>query len=129
MKNLIGSKSRLLTGVSVLLVALSLSSGCSKSSNDYGTNNGGNNDTPGINEVWMKGMAFTPSSITVAAGTTITWTNKDNVTHNVTSNDGRFTNSPSMASGAVYSFKFDTKGTYGYICSIHPTMTGTVTVN
>ena len=76
----------------------------------------------------LQGMAFNPSTITVAAGTTITWTNKDAVTHNVTSNPALFS-SGSMGNGATYTFTFANKGTFNYSGTIHPSMTGTVIVN
>lgn len=131
MKNLFISKNRFLTGMGLLLVVMSISYSCSKSSNDYSTGTNpppGTTGGPGTNEVWIQNMAFTPSSITVAAGTTITWTNKDGVTHNVTSDSGVFS-SGSMGTGATFSFKFVTKGTYTYKCTIHPSMTGSVTAN
>jgi plastocyanin len=72
-------------------------------------------------------MSFNPSSITVYVGTKITWTNKDAVTHNVTSNTTLFS-SGSMTTGATFSYTFTTAGTFPYTCTIHPSMTGTVTV-
>lgn len=125
------SKIRVNYGIGILLFIIGISTGCSKSSSDYmnGTNPPpGNTGGPGTNEVWLQSMAFTPSSITVAAGTTITWTNKDGVTHNVTSDTGVFS-SGSMGTGATFSFKFTTSGVYTYKCTIHPSMQGTVTVN
>jgi len=105
--------------------------GCYK--NDYGTNpSSTSNGTPGTNEVWLQGMAFNPSAITVSAGTTIKWTNKDNITHTVTSGtpgspDGVF-DSGNIGNGATFSFTFNTKGTFQYYCSIHQSMRGTVVV-
>jgi plastocyanin len=72
-------------------------------------------------------FAFDPSSITIEAGGTVTWTNTGNATHTVTSDDGTF-NSGNIASGGTYSFTFDTPGTYTYHCSIHPNMTAEVVV-
>lgn len=111
----------IITGV--LLTILSISYGCTKSS-DNGT---GGSTQPGANEVWMQNLAFNPSSITVSVGTTITWTNKDSFTHNVTSSTQAFS-SGSMSPGATFSFKFNTAGTYNYTCTIHPGMNGTVIV-
>lgn len=133
MKNSIHSKSRFLIGIGFLITILSISAGCSKSSmaNLSGTGGNGNNtgtSTPGANEVFIQGMAFSPSSITVTAGTTITWTNKDAVTHNVTSNPALFS-SGGMVNGVTYSFTFTDTGTFSYSCTIHPSMKGTVVVN
>ena len=115
------TRSVILTGV--LLTILSISYGCTKSSD---SGNGGSNQ-PGANEVWMQNMAFDPTSITVSVGTTVKWTNKDSFTHNVTSSTGAFS-SGSMASNATFSFQFNSAGTYNYSCTIHPGMNGTVIV-
>jgi plastocyanin len=116
----------------VLGLGAALMAGCS-SDNGYGSNNGGNNGggNPGPDEVWMQNTAFNPSTITVDAGTTITWTNKDNMTHTATSGtpgnpDGIF-NSGNMGQNATFSFTFNTAGTYSYYCMPHSsTMHGTV---
>jgi plastocyanin len=83
--------------------------------------------TPGPNEVFIEGMAFNPSTITVTAGTTITWTNKDGVAHTVTSG-GNF-DSGSISSNGTWSHLFNTAGTFQYVCTIHASMNGTVKVN
>jgi plastocyanin len=133
MKNLNGSKNRLFTGFSILIAIMLVFNSCNKSSYSsmYGTGGTGGNGgsgSPGANEVFIQGMAFNPSSITVAAGTTITWTNKDAIAHTVTSNTNLF-NSGSLASNKTFSFTFATAGTYSYYCSIHPSMVASVTVN
>lgn len=115
-----------------LFIIVSLS-GCYKS--DYGTNpsGGSNSGTPGSNEVWLQNISFNPASITVNAGTTIKWTNKDNVTHTVTSGtpgapDGIF-DSGNLGNGGTFSFTFNTKGTFQYYCKPHQSsMRGTVIV-
>lgn len=70
---------------------------------------------------------FNPATLTVPAGTTVTWTNQDEEPHTVAAKDGSF-HSPAMDTHATYSFTFTTPGSYDYICSIHPFMTGTVVV-
>jgi plastocyanin len=72
-------------------------------------------------------MAFNPSSITIAAGTTITWTNKDPMDHTVTNNNNF--DSGTIGSGKTWSFTFSNTGTYTYLCSLHSTMTAKVIVN
>ena len=130
MKNSIGSKSRFLTGVIFLSLILSGSNGCTKTST-YMT---GTTPTPsatagpGTNAVFIQGMLFSPATISVSAGTTITWTNKDAVTHTVTSNSGAF-NSGNIAPNGTWAFTFAVPGTYNYACTIHSSMTGTVVVN
>ena len=83
--------------------------------------------TPGPNEVFIQGSAFSPSTIIVSAGTTITWTNNDAMTHTVTSNSGVF--NMSIGSGSNWSRVFNQVGIFPYHCSIHTFMTGSVTVN
>ena len=133
MKTNIFSKSRVLTGLGFLIIAMAITYGCSKSSMSNMTGTGGTgynsgSGTPGANEVFIQGMAFSPASITVKAGTTITWTNKDAVTHNVTSSPALFS-SGSLGTGATYSYTFNDMGTFSYTCTIHPSMKGTVVVN
>lgn len=112
-----GSFRRFSSGLVLLIVIFSITDSCKKSS-----------DVPGANEVFIQGMSFTPSTITVAPGTRITWTNKDGVDHTVTSTTGLFGSSGSIASGGTYSNLFSTAGTFPYICTIHPTMSATVIV-
>ena len=129
MKKLIGSKIRLLTGTAFLLAILSILNSCSKSTAYTTPGPGpGTKGGPGTNEVWIQSMAFTPATITVKAGTTITWTNKDPMNHTVTSDDGLF-DSGSMGNGAVFTSTFTTIGSYSYHCAVHPNMKGTVVVN
>ena len=131
MKKSIGSKSKLLIGTTLLFAILLISNSCSKSSynNMTGMTGGpGGSGGPGLNEVFIQGMAFNPSTITVAAGTTITWTNKDGYAHTVTSDTNLF-NSGNIGSNGTFSFTFATAGTYPYHCSIHTSMTAKVVVN
>ena len=79
------------------------------------------------NTIVIKNFDFAPMAITVAAGTTVSWTNKDGEPHTVTSLDGLF-RSGALDTGDSFSFKFDKPGVYKYLCSIHPRMTATVTV-
>ncbi len=70
---------------------------------------------------------YSPGTLTVAAGTTITWVNQDVVIHTVTSDDGLF-DSGSMRPGDRFSFTFTAPGTFTYACIPHPFMHGTVDV-
>ena len=76
--------------------------------------------------VSIQGFAFAPSGLTVAAGDTVTWTNKDAASHTVTFNSGG--GSGTLVTGAMFSFVFTGPGTFAYHCAIHPSMTGSVTV-
>lgn len=81
------------------------------------------------NMVSIANMAFSPTDITVKKGTTVTWTNQDSVAHTVTENDGKNgPSAPPLDQGKSYSFTYNQTGTFRYHCSIHPSMTGTVTV-
>jgi plastocyanin len=88
----------------------------------------------GAQTVNMQNFAFTPATITVPKGTTVTWINQDSANHQIlndatgTLGQGVLFSSNSLPKGASYSFKFDTAGTYPYHCSIHPSMKGTVVV-
>lgn len=80
--------------------------------------------------VEIKEFAYSPSAITVKAGTTVTWTNRDTARHNVETVgdapeaiDGKL-----LGQGETFSYTFDKAGTYNYICGPHPYMKGTVTV-
>ena len=71
---------------------------------------------------------FSPEVLTIKAGTTVTWTNKDEVPHTVASSDKRFTSSSGLDTGEQYSYTFTTAGSYEYFCTLHPFMKGKVVV-
>ena len=74
---------------------------------------------------------FTHQDLVVSVGTAITWVNRDSASHTSTSrvgSPGRW-NSRGLRTGESFTFTFNEQGTYQYFCSIHPRMTGTVTVN
>jgi amicyanin len=74
-------------------------------------------------------FAFAPAVATVRVGSTITWTNKDQEPHTVTSKDGSGTlRSPSLNTGESFKYTFTKPGRYDYLCTIHPFMTATVVV-
>lgn len=81
----------------------------------------------GPNAINVDNFAFAPAELTVPAGTTVTWTNHDEDPHNIVAEGGQF-RSPTMGSGATFSYTFATPGTYAYVCGIHPFMHGTVVV-
>lgn len=79
--------------------------------------------------VEMMGYAFSPASLSIAVGDTVTWTNHDTAPHNVVITDGpeKFT-SPNITTGSTFSHTFTKAGTYSYYCAIHPDMKATLTV-
>ncbi len=82
---------------------------------------------PSNNTVIIQSASFQPDSLTVPAGTTVTWINRDIVRHTVTSTEGLF-DSGRLGSGESFTYTFEEPGTFDYYCTIHPTMQGTVTV-
>ncbi len=79
-------------------------------------------------QVTIEGFTFKPASITVPAGTTVTWTNKDGFAHTVKPTDDLFPASPDIEDASPFQHRYDTAGNYPYICGIHNSMTGTVVV-
>ncbi len=75
----------------------------------------------------ISGFAFSPAELTVAKGTSVTWTNKDSAAHTVTSTSGAF-DSGSLSNGGSWTFTFNTPGTYDYRCSFHGSMNGKIIV-
>ena len=84
-------------------------------------------DKASIAEVKIDNFSFGPASLTVAVGTTVTWTNRDDIPHTVVSTDDAKTfKSKVLDTDEKFSFTFTKAGTYSYFCSIHPKMTGKV---
>src|SRR5271154_133025 len=78
--------------------------------------------------VSIDNFTFGPQTLTVKAGTTVTWTNKDDIPHGVAWTNNTFTRSKAMDTDDSSSLTFTTPGTYQYFCYIHPHMTGTIVV-
>src|ERR1700687_2419639 len=78
--------------------------------------------------VAIHNFTFTPQTLTVKAGTTVTWTNKDDIPHGIASANNGFARSKALDTDDSYSFTFATPGTYAYFCYVHPHMTGTIVV-
>jgi plastocyanin len=96
--------------------------------NKTNTSSDTNKSTEAANKVSIANFAFSPATLTVKKGTTVTWTNNDSTTHTVTADSGNGPNSEQLAPGKTYDFTFNTVGTFNYHCSIHTSMHGTVTV-
>jgi plastocyanin len=71
-------------------------------------------------------FTFSPAELTVKVGTTVTWTNHDDIPHTIVS-AGKF-RSKTLDTDNSFSFTFTTAGEYKYFCSLHPHMTGTIKV-
>ncbi len=81
----------------------------------------------GTNAVEIADFAFSPPTLTIVAGESVTWTNADAVVHTATSGSGAF-DSGDLDAGESFTFTFTTPGTYDYLCTPHPTMTGSIVV-
>ncbi len=86
----------------------------------------GSATTPvGQNMIAISNFAFSPQTLTVPVGTTVTWINQDTVGHQIKSDTF---NSGLLNQGDTFQFTFSKAGTYNYSCAIHPSMTGTIVV-
>ena len=79
-------------------------------------------------EIKIDNFAFTPTELTVKAGTTVEWVNRDDIPHVVVSDDKKTFKSKALDTDDKFSYTFTTPGTYSYFCSVHPKMTGRVVV-
>jgi plastocyanin len=83
--------------------------------------------SPSEMAVKIDNFSFSPATITVPVGTTIRWTNRDDIPHTVVSDEKTF-KSKVLDTDQEFTFTFSKPGTYSYFCSIHPHMTGKVVV-
>jgi plastocyanin len=77
--------------------------------------------------VKIQNFAFSPASVTIKKGESVTWTNEDSASHTIVSDSNVF-QSGSLANGQTFSFTFNTAGQFPYHCSIHPSMKAMVIV-
>jgi plastocyanin len=127
--------------VALILAGMIVASGCSTQSPVGNANNTtininnvsvpaapatpANNSNPQTYTVNVQNMAFNPSSIQIHAGDTVKWINMDSVQHQI---KGDTFDSGPLNQNGVFEYTFNQPGTYNYICSIHPSMKGTITV-
>jgi 3',5'-cyclic-AMP phosphodiesterase len=83
--------------------------------------------TADTHDVAVDNFSFAPVTTSVPIGSTIRWTNRDDVPHNIVSTEQKF-RSPVLDTDEQFSHRFDAPGSYKYFCSIHPTMTGRIVV-
>ena len=84
---------------------------------------------PANAEVKIDNFSFAPATLTVAAGTMVTWTNRDDIPHTVVSTDDpKAFKSQVLDTDEKFYYTFTKAGTYSYFCSVHPKMTGTIVV-
>jgi len=82
---------------------------------------------PASAQVKIDNFSFGPQTLTVPMGTTVTWTNRDDIPHTIVSTDGVF-KSKVRDTDETFSYTFTKSGTYTYFCSVHPKMTGKIIV-
>lgn len=112
--------------LTLTLAGLLVLSGCSL----YGGSGSSNTSTSPVvsvepNAVHIQNFAFSPATLTVKKGTTVTWTNNDSAPHQIKS--ATF-NSSQLSKGQAYSFTFNDAGVFDYSCAIHPSMLGKIIV-
>jgi plastocyanin len=100
---------------------------------DEGGNGGGSAQGSGdgggnVVTIHMKDIQFDPKEVTVKAGQTVRWVNDDDVEHNAVARSGAEFKSELFGKGETYETKVDQAGTVAYVCTVHPAMTGTLTV-
>src|SRR5215472_2550871 len=78
--------------------------------------------------VAIDNFSFGPQTLTVRAGTTVTWANRDDIPHRIASSNNAFKKSGALDTDDSYSFTFTTPGTYQYFCYLHPHMVGSIVV-
>lgn len=103
-----------------------------------GTSYGGSTSTPPVSPaeahaqsgttINIKNYSFNPLTLTVKAGTKVTWVNNDSAPHTITSDSGALLNSPALSPGQSFSFTFTNPATINYHCNIHPNMKSSVVV-
>jgi plastocyanin len=84
-------------------------------------------DSP-MSTLSIHNFTFTPQTLTVKAGTTVSWINKDDIPHGIASSNNAFKKSRALDTDDNYSFTFTTPGTYQYFCYLHPHMVGSIGV-
>ena len=121
-------RSRML-GLAVACLVVAGAVGCKKSATPTTPSGPGNGKDASVTIPKGDGYAatsFSPGNLTVETGTTVVWTNLDTQSHRITSDTNLFDGGASA--NDAYSRTFNTKGSFPYHCSIHPTMTGTINV-
>ncbi|HVW66486.1 MAG TPA: cupredoxin family copper-binding protein [Candidatus Peribacteraceae bacterium] len=116
--------------VRLLLISTLLLAACSSQSGTTSTDTTSSAPSSAMtngSSVTIQNFQFAPQSITIKAGTTVTWTNQDSVSHTVTGDNGGPA-SGGISQGQTYSYTFTTPGTFTYHCTFHPMMKGTVVV-
>lgn len=113
-----------ITLIIFVILALSFLIGCKKSQD----NTDQITSQTGTYNINIEDFAFSPSELRIKKGDTITWTNKDNVKHTVTSDSGSELNSKLLSKNQQYFHTFNQIGAYNYHCTPHPNMKASIIV-
>jgi len=121
--------------LALLLPALLLAAGCGGGEKSGGSGTaGGNASDPAASSggetvsVTMRDILFVPDKITARVGQTVRWTNEDDLAHTVKAEKGADFESKALSKGDTYDVKVTKPGTIPYVCTIHPSQRGTITV-
>ena len=112
-------------------LATALAFGACSDDDGGGSANGSTTEAAATNDgnaVAIEDFTFKPGDLKIAAGTTVTFTNKDGFAHTATAKDKSF-DSGSLDPDATFEHTFETAGTFPFLCAIHNSMTGTITVS
>ena len=114
--------------IALLLIVTILALACASQPEQTTDKTIGRSDDSGkVAAVAIRGFKFVPTEVNIKVGETVVWTNEDTAPHTVESSDGTL-RSDELAKGDTYSHTFTKAGKYDYICGIHPSMKGSVTV-
>jgi plastocyanin len=118
----------------IALLLLVLAVGCGEKTSEGSGAAGGTATEPAtasggkVVPVKMKDILFAPDKITARVGQTVRWTNTDDVQHTVKAVKGADFNSKTLSKGDTYEAKLTKTGRIDYVCTIHPSQRGTITV-
>ena len=112
----------------ILLTALVVLNFCLAAFGNDMTNDAGGGNTKNKNKIEIKDFMFSPQTITVKSGETITWINRDEEPHTIVSVGKKFPKSSALDTDQEFSITVSAPGTYEYFCSVHPKMTGIIVV-
>ncbi|MFA6254792.1 MAG: cupredoxin domain-containing protein [Patescibacteria group bacterium] len=113
-------------GLALILVGCSPKTSQNQPATNQPVANINENINTSQNNITIQNFAFAPTNLVVTKGSTVTWTNQDSTIHAITAS-GTF-DSGNLNQGQSFSHTFNEAGTFNYHCSIHPSMTGTITV-
>jgi plastocyanin len=115
--------------VLISVVALVALAACGGGGGDAANEPAGGDSAASGGSVTIKDNSFSPAAVSVAAGSTVTWTSSDSVPHTVTFDDDALADSDELNEGDTHEVTFDKAGEYSYACTIHPDMKAKVTVS